>query len=97
MAKFKYLESRVTNQNFIHEEIRSRLNSRDVCNHADQNILSSRLLSKSVNIKIYCTIITSPVVLYGCETLSLMLRDGQRSTVFENTAVRKISGRNRMK
>jgi hypothetical protein len=40
------------------------------CYHAVQNLLSSRLLSRNVKIKIYKTIIL-PVVLYGCETLSL--------------------------
>jgi hypothetical protein len=39
-----------------------------------QNLLSSRLLSKNVNIRIYNTIILS-VVLYGYETWSLTLRE----------------------
>jgi hypothetical protein len=51
----------------------SRLNSWNACYHAVQNLLSSRLLSKSVMIKIYKTII-SPVVSYGCETRSLTLQ-----------------------
>jgi hypothetical protein len=43
-------------------------------NHiAVQNLLSSRLLSRNVKIKIYKTVIL-PVVLYVCETLSLTLR-----------------------
>jgi len=35
--------------------------------------LSSFLLSKNVEIKIYKTVIL-PIALYGCETLSFMLR-----------------------
>jgi hypothetical protein len=39
-----------------------------------RNLLSSRILSKNVKIRIYKTVLL-PVVLYGCETWSLILRD----------------------
>ena len=55
------------------------------------NLLSSRLLSKNLKIKIYRTIIL-PVVLYGCETWSLTLREEQRLRVFENRVLRKVFG-----
>jgi hypothetical protein len=58
---------------------------------AVQNLSSSHLLSRNVKIKIYKTII-SPVVLYGCDTLSLMLREEHRLKVFENTVLRRIFG-----
>jgi hypothetical protein len=67
-------------QNCIHEEIRSRLNSGNACYHAVQNLLSSHLLSRNVEIKIYKTVIL-PVVLYRCETLSLALREEHRLRV----------------
>jgi hypothetical protein len=47
-----------------------------------------------VKIKIYKTIIL-PVVLYGCENLSLTLREGHRLRVFENRVLRRIFGRKR--
>jgi hypothetical protein len=47
------------------------------------------LLSKNTKIKIY-RIIILPVVLYGCETWSLTLREAHRLRVFEKTALRRI-------
>ena len=61
------------------------------CYHSVQNLLSSRLLSKNVKIKIYRAIIL-PVVLYGCETWSLILREEEKLRLFENTALRRIFG-----
>jgi hypothetical protein len=73
VAKFKYLGTTLTDQNHTHEEIKSRLNSGNACYHSVQSLLSSRLLSRNLKVKIYKTIIL-PVVLYGCETWSLTLR-----------------------
>ena len=56
-----------------------------------QNLLSSRLLSKNLKIKIYRTIIL-PVVLYDCETWSLTLREERRLCVFENRVLRRVFG-----
>jgi hypothetical protein len=49
------------------------------------------LLSKHLNIKIYRTIILL-VVLYGCETWSLALREERRLRVFEHRVLRSIFG-----
>ena len=67
VEEFKYLGTTLTDQNSIQQEIKRRLNSGNACYHSVQNLLSSRLLSKNLKIKIYRTIIL-PVVLYGCET-----------------------------
>jgi len=56
-----------------------------------QNLLSTNLLSKNLKITIYRTIIL-PVVLYGCETWSLTLREERRLRVFENRVLRRIFG-----
>jgi hypothetical protein len=74
VSQFKYLGMTVTDQNLIQEEIKRRLNSGNACYHLVQNLLFSRLLSKYLKVRIYKTIIL-PVVLYGCETWSLTLRE----------------------
>ena len=53
--------------------------------------MSSSLLSKNLKIKIYRTIML-PVVLYGCETWSLILREEHRLRVFEKRVLRRIFG-----
>ena len=71
--------------------MKSRLKSRNACYKSVQNLLSSSLLSKNNNFKIYRTIIL-PVVLYGCETWSLTMREERRLRVFENRVLRRIFG-----
>jgi hypothetical protein len=56
-----------------------------------QNLLSPRLLTKNLKIRIY-NIIILPVVLYGCETWSLTLREEHRLRVFENRVLKRIFG-----
>jgi len=56
-----------------------------------QTLVSYSLLSKKVKIKIYKTI-TSPVILLGYETLSLILMDECRLRVTENGVLRRIFG-----
>jgi hypothetical protein len=89
VAQLKYLGTAVTNQNLIQEEIKRGLNWSIPFYHSVQNLLSSRLLSKNVNIRIY-KILMLPVVLYGCETLSLILREEHRLRMFENRVLRRI-------
>ena len=81
----------LTNQTSIAEKIRSRLRSGNACYRSVQDLLSSGLLSKNLKIKIYRTIIL-PIVLYGCETWSLILREERKLRVFENMVLRRIFG-----
>jgi hypothetical protein len=66
MAVLKYLGT-ITNQNCIHEEIKSRLNLGNASYYSVQNLLSSPFLSKNIKIIMYKSIIL-PSVLYGCVT-----------------------------
>ena len=91
MEQFKYLGTTLTNQNSIQKEVKSRLKLGNACYHSVQNLLSSSLLYKNLKIKIYRTIIL-PVVLYGCETWSLTLREVHSLRVLENRVLRRIFG-----
>jgi hypothetical protein len=91
VKQFKYLGETLTNQNSIHDKIKSRLKSGNACYHSVQNLLFFSLLSKNVKVKIYRTVIL-PVVLCGCETWSLKLRKEGRLRIFENRVLRRIFG-----
>jgi hypothetical protein len=49
------------------------------------------LLSRNLKVSIYKTILL-PVALYGCETLSLTLREEHRPREFENRVLKRIFG-----
>jgi len=88
MEEFKYLETTLTNQNSIQEEIKSRLKPGNACYHSMQNILSSSLISKNLRTEICRTIIW--LLLCGCENWSLTLGEEYRLRVFENRMLRRI-------
>jgi hypothetical protein len=90
VAKFRSQRTALTDQNCMHEEINSRLNSENACYHSVQSFLFC-LLSTNIKFKIYKTIIL-PVVLYGCEPWSLTLREEHRLRVFENRVLKRIFG-----
>jgi hypothetical protein len=94
VAQFIHLGSTVTNQNLIQEEIKRRLNSGNACYDSAQSLLSSRLLSLDVKIRIHKTIIL-PVVLFGRETCSLTLREKHRLRVLKRILGPKKDGSDR--
>jgi hypothetical protein len=81
VAKFRYLGTSITNQNLIQEEIKRRLNLGNACYHSVQNLLSLEF-----------TKLILPLVLYGCKTWSLTLKEEHRLRVFENRVLRRIFG-----
>ena len=96
VEKFKCMGNTLTNHSFIQEEIKGRLKSGNACYHPVQNLLFSSLLPKNTKIKIYRTIILA-VVLYGCETWSLTLREERTLRMFENRVLTRIFGSKRFK
>jgi hypothetical protein len=90
VSQFRYYGTTVINQSLIQKEIKRRLNCGNACYRSIQNLLS-RLLSKSLKIIIYKTIIL-PVVLYGYETLFLTLKEEHKLRMIENRVLRRIFG-----
>jgi hypothetical protein len=90
-SKFKYLK-KIINRNCLHEKLSSRLNSGNIFYHLVHNYFS-KFPIKNFNFKVYRTIIL-PVVLYGCETLSLAIRKEHRPRlrVPKNSMQSKIFG-----
>jgi hypothetical protein len=74
---------RATNPNLIQEKIKRRLNSGNTCNNSGHSLLPFCLLSKNIKIIIHKTVFL-PVVLYGCKSWSLTLREKHRLRVFEH-------------
>jgi hypothetical protein len=85
VAQLKYLGMTVTNE----KKIKRILNLGNACYHSIQNILSSCLLPKNTKIRMSKTVIL-PVVLYGCETWTLLLREEHRFRAFKNGAEENI-------
>ena len=59
--------------------------------HLVHNLPSSSLLPRNIKTKL-CITTSLPVVLYGCGTWSLTLREERRLRVYENRAMRRIFG-----
>jgi hypothetical protein len=94
VGKFEYLGTTLKGKNCMDKGTKSGLILMNACYRSVQSLLSSHLLSSNVEVKMYKTIIL-PVVLYGCETWSLTLREEHRLRVFENRVLRRIFGRKR--
>jgi hypothetical protein len=81
MKRFKYLGTKLKDQNCMHEELTSRLNSGNACYHSVQSVLSSNLRLRTQSLK-YTKTIIMPVVLHGCEIWCLTLMEKDRLWVF---------------
>jgi hypothetical protein len=57
LEKLRFLKRNLTNQNSIHEQIKSKLKSKTSCYHTVQNILFSSFLFKNVKSQIFTNVI----------------------------------------
>ncbi|KAJ4444053.1 hypothetical protein ANN_05842 [Periplaneta americana] len=80
MEKFKYLGATVTNINDTREEIKHRINMGNACYYSVEKLFIIQSAVKNLKVRIYKTVIL-PVVLYGCETWTLTLREEHRLKV----------------
>jgi len=83
VEQFIYLGTTQMIQNSIQDENKIRLKSGNTCYHSVQNLLSSSVLSKNMEVKIQRTVILA-VVFYGYENCSLTLRKEHRLRVFQS-------------
>jgi hypothetical protein len=75
-TKYRCLKTTVTNQSYIYEEIKKRLNVKKASHNLIQHFLPFRLLSKKCE--------------DGCETLFVILSKEDRLEIFQNWALRRI-------
>jgi hypothetical protein len=94
VSQFKYWGTIVANQNLIQEEMKRILHSEHASYYSVQNLLFTPLLSEYVKIRIYKTVIL-PLVLHGCNTCSLILREEHKMRMFQNRMLRRICGSKR--
>jgi len=83
------LATKPTNEILINKDSNSVSNSVNACCLSLQNLFSSRLLYNNIKIKIRSNI-TFRAALYGCETLSVIVREEHGVRVLENGVLRKI-------
>jgi hypothetical protein len=83
VSEYRYLWMTVTNQNCTYEEIKSRLNLRNICYYSVQNILYSICYQKVQRLKL--TTIVLSFILYRCETWAISL------SMFGNGLLKRIS------
>jgi hypothetical protein len=79
------LEKTLTDQNPVHEEIESTLQSGNACYHSKQNVFQLANPKHEVQDIHDCT----AAVLCGCETWSLALREKRGLSVFDNRVLRR--------
>jgi len=80
----------VNSDNSTEEEIQNRITLGNKAYCANQFLFKSRMVSKKLKVKLYCSIIR-PIVTYACETCVLKETIKIKLMVFERKMLRKIN------
>ncbi|XP_055372811.1 uncharacterized protein LOC129606494 [Condylostylus longicornis] len=81
----------INNRNDMHWTISDRLQAAQKCFYAHKNLFKSRLLNRTIKLRIYKTII-QPVLTYSCESWTMTKNDERSLKIFERNILRKIFG-----
>jgi len=80
--KFRYLGAYVTSKHEVTEEIKIGLESGNECFYSVQKLLTSRLISRKLKLKIYRTVVL-PLIIYGCKSWSTTSAEERKLRLFE--------------
>lgn len=87
--EFKYLGVNINSKNIMHNEIQLRIRNANQAYFAMSRMFSSRLLSKATKEKLYTSYLR-PIVMYACETWSIIHGDEEKLLTFERKVVLEI-------
>jgi hypothetical protein len=91
VKEFSYLGLQLNQTNCTNSEIQNRVLSGNHCYYAYGNLMKSRSLNRSSNLKMYKSLIRL-IVTYGCEAWTLTNRDEQYLRISERGILRRIFG-----
>jgi len=91
VSQFKYLGTMITQSNDMEYEILKRIQMGNKCNYAMGTLLKSRILSKTLKVQLYVTLIRS-IILYGALCWTVRKNDESKLRVFERKILRRIYG-----
>jgi len=94
VSQFNYLGVILSSSADTGAAMRKIIKMASKCYYAHRNLLKSNLLTRTVKLKIYKTLIR-PVLTYGCEAWTLRNEDCQRIATFERRILRRIFGPNK--
>ncbi|VVC41512.1 Endonuclease/exonuclease/phosphatase,Reverse transcriptase domain [Cinara cedri] len=91
ISQFKYLSTMITHSNNLEYKILKRIQMGNKCYYAMGNLLKSRILSKTLKVQLYVTLIRS-IVLYGAQCWTVRKNDESKLMVFERKILRRTFG-----
>ena len=91
LAEFIYLDTLISNDNSVQKEIQRRILAGNRTYFAAISLFRNRLLSSSIKIRLYKTLIR-PIVTYGAETWTMTKKEEQALRIFERKIFRRIYG-----